>query len=133
MSPVLGTYLLFLFPVPKDLPKIVPVLLRLSGTTPGLAPEQSVEAYDLEAIETALDEIADGEAVEPTKTKTAAQIEAQVLEGPTSIFLRWLSQINTRVVNDTNPAQHANLDRLRGSIRNEPTFFIHRCRYESDG
>jgi len=35
---------------------------------------------------------------------TAAQAELQILEALASSFVAWLSQINTRVVNDTNPA-----------------------------
>jgi hypothetical protein len=64
---------------------------------------------------------------------TAAQVEMQQLEAPASEFLPWLSRINTRVVNDTNPAQHSDLDHLRGGSRNEPTFFIQHCKYETDG
>ena len=57
----------------------------------------------------------------------------QQLEAPASEFLPWLSRINTRVVNDTDPARHSDLDHLRGGSRNEPTFFIHHCKYETDG
>jgi hypothetical protein len=64
---------------------------------------------------------------------TAARAELQILEAPASRFIAWLSRINTRVVNDTNFAQHSNLDHLRGGSRDKPTFFLHRCKYESQG
>lgn len=66
-------------------------------------------------------------------TVTAAEREATALVAPTSVFLNYLSTTKTRVVNDTNPAQHSNLDFLRGGCRDEPTFFTHHCRFEADG
>ncbi|KAF2452039.1 hypothetical protein P171DRAFT_438668 [Karstenula rhodostoma CBS 690.94] len=102
------------------------------GITVGAARKDSVGPLNTESVEAVLEEIVDDDVMRPTASNaTAAQIEIQVLKGPASIFVTQLSQINTRVVNDTNPAHHSNLDHLRGGSRNEPTFFVHRCRYES--
>ncbi|EAT82046.1 hypothetical protein SNOG_10652 [Parastagonospora nodorum SN15] len=117
---------------PVDTTKFDPALLLLSGlpstrqaqgnADPGMVPDTSI-------LEARLDEMDfgdDASLVEP-RSGTAAQVELEVLEASQSEFIAWLSQINTRVVNDTNPAQHKDLDHLRGGSRDEPTFFSHRC------
>lgn len=81
----------------------------------------------------ALEELA-GEAelhVPQGKRVTTAQTQASVLLSRPSEFVEWLSKINVRVVNDTNPKQHQNLD--RGGSKDEPTFFEHHCKFEADG
>ncbi|KAF2796020.1 hypothetical protein K505DRAFT_359701 [Melanomma pulvis-pyrius CBS 109.77] len=126
--------------IPVDCSNIDPALLLLSGISTKAAHEQSTDAPVMlpstQSLKTVLDDMMLDEDAEDLSTSciaTAAHLEVQILEGPTSSFVAWLSQINTRVVNDSNPAQHSNLDYLRGGSRYEPTFFLHHCRYESEG
>ncbi|CAO2652010.1 Nn.00g002930.m01.CDS01 [Neocucurbitaria sp. VM-36] len=126
--------------IPVDISNIDPALLLLSGISTKVAPEQYTDAPVIlpstQPLGIVLDEMMLSEDTDDLSTSaiaTAAQLEMQILEAPASSFVAWLSQINTRVVNDTNPAQHSNLDHLRGGSRDEPTFFLHHCRYESQG
>ncbi|PSK42924.1 hypothetical protein B9Z65_6878 [Elsinoe australis] len=130
-----------------DSPEIDHRLLLLSGISGQSSSEDSMNAPErlasTQAVETVLDEMgmddnddsfaARNDSERALPLNTAAGAEIRILQGPASKFVAWLSQINTRVVNDTNPAQHADLDHLRGGSRDEPSFFVHHCRYESEG
>jgi predicted small metal-binding protein len=117
-----------------DISNIDPALLLLSGITVGPCRGESVASHNTKPVEALLEQMGEEDLIKSTVSKvTTARTEMQVLEGPTSVFLSWLSHINTRVVNDTNPAQHSNLDHLRGGSRDDPTFFTHHCKYEAQG
>jgi hypothetical protein len=109
----------------------LPIDVTAAQSTQSILLEEMMFEHSLEVVPPPNDDGDDKS--KRSRVITAAQVEMQQLEAPASEFLPWLSRINTRVVNDTNPAQHSDLDHLRGGSRDEPTFFIQHCKYETDG